>query len=353
MKEWLRMKKKRREQETNDPSNDPGLWKVEPGIAIGVFHLGMPRHEILQILKDKNLDAEAMSGGNQVYVLEMDIKLHFRAEPPCHLHLIEVSNERVRFGTLKIMWDFPHNFFASITSTGTLWFDDLSQINRTFPKSASLKSPTDEQLLDGGTLWMKDLGVGFELTRGKITTLYLCDPADLPQVGYGEFTGAQRHLSEKMQIASFRTPIARTPPAERAVKISLMLIAMLVIAFFGKRAWEEKKRWGNTPEVQAEVVSVWPAPPEPFPSRFRVTYQDQLGKTHEVELGENDFYSTPQVGDKVALRYLPESPQTALGPIKFRDIAFDNFVPYLLGTIGVYFVLHLTSGFVIGRLCSS
>lgn len=340
-----------RAQETHDPLNDPRLWKVEPGFAIGIFHLGMPRHELLQIIKDRNLETETLSRGNSVYVLEMDTKLYFSDEPPYRLNLIDVSNERARFGSLKIMWDFPHNLFASIPSTSTLWFDALAQINRTSPEPTTPRSPTDEELLSGGTLWMKDLGVGFQLTHGAITTLYLCDPAHLPQMGYGEFTGAQRHLSEKMQIASFRKSIARTPPAERVFKISLMLIAMLVIVLLGRRAWEEKERWDNAPEVEAEVVSVWPAPPEPFPSRFRLSYQDQLGKTHEVELGGNDVYGTPQVGEKVALRYLPESPQTVLVPVKSRDIAFDHFIPYFLGTIGVYFALHLAGGVVIGRLC--
>ncbi len=242
------MKKNHREQETNDPSNDPSLWNVEPGFAIGIFHLGMPRHELLQILKDRNHDTETLSRGNAVYVLEMDTKLYFSDEPPFRLDLIDVSNELARFGSLRIMWDFPHNQFASIPSASTLWFDDLAQINRTFPESTTPRNPTDEQLLNSGTLWMKDLGVGFQLTRGAITTLYLCDPAHLPQIGYGEFTGAQRHLSEKMQLASFRKPITGTLPAARAFKISLMLIAMLVLAFLGRRAWNEKKRWDNASE---------------------------------------------------------------------------------------------------------
>lgn len=342
--------KKHREPEINKPSSDPTLWKVEPGLAIGVFRLGLPRNEILEILKERALESEALPGGKSVYVLDMDIELHFRAEPPFHLNLIEVHDERARFGTLKIMWDFPHNLFASIPSEGTLWFDDLAQINRTLPKSPLPRNSTDEQLLSGGTVWMKDLGVGFKLTHGKITTLYLCDPADLPQIGLGEFTGAQRHLSERMQLASFRTPTARTPLAERAFKVSLLLITLCFIAFFGWRAWEEKKRWDNASEVQAEVVSVWPAPPDPFPSRFQLSYRDQSGKTHEVELEASDFYGTPQVGDELSLRYLPESPQTPLGPTKFRDVAFDQFVPYLLGAIGVYFVLHIASGFVFGWL---
>lgn len=347
------MKKKHRERRANSPSEDAGLWKVEPGFAIGVFHLGMPRDEILQVLKDKNLDWEPLAGGESIYVLEMDIKLHFRAEPPFHLNLIEVSNERARFGNLKIMWGFPHDLFASIPSSGTLWFDDLAQINHTLTKSTHRKNPTDEQLLNDGTLWMKDLGVGFELTRGKITTLYLCDPAHLPPTGFGEFTGAQRHLSERMQLDSYRKPVVKYPPAERAFKVGLLLIAMLVIAFLGRRYFEEKQRWNDAPEVEAEVVDVWPAPPDPFPSRFRLSFQDQSGKSHEVDVGDRDVYGTPQVGDKVALRYLPESPQTALGPIRSRDVAFDHFVPYFLATIGAYFVLYIASGFVFGWLYDS
>lgn len=344
------MKKKHQEPEINKSSNDPTLWKVEPGLAIGVFRLGMPRDEILENLKERNLDSEALPGGNSIYVLDMDIELHFLAEPPFHLNLIEIHDERARFGTLKMMWDFPHNLFASIPSEATLWFDDLAQINRTLPRSTFPRNPTNEQLLSGGTLWMKYLGVGFKLTRGKITTLYLCDPADLPQIGFGEFTGDQRHHSERMQLASFRTPTARTPLAERAFKVSLLLITLFVIAFFGWRAWEEKKRWDSASEVQAKVFSVWPAPPEPFPSRFQLSYQDQSGTTHEVELEASDFYGTPQVGDDISLRYLPESPQMPLGPIKFRDVAFDHFVPYFLATIGAYFLLHIASGFVFGWL---
>ena len=339
-----------KQKATRNVSEDPSLWNVEPGFAMGLFHLGIPRDEVLQLLEERRLDFDPLSDSSAVYVLAMDTKLYFLPESPHCLSLIEVSNEQARFGTLKIMWQYAHDIFASIPSASTLWFADLSQINPTVPSSTSFREATDQQLLNNGTLWMKDLGVGFQLRQGRVTSLYLCDPALLPQSADGEFTGTQRHLSEELQIQSYRTPSVKTPPVERFVKVSLLLSTVFVVALFGRLAWEEKKRWDNAIEVQAEVVEVWPPPPEVFPTKFRLSYLDQHGKLHDVELSDSDLYGTPQAGDKVPLRFLPDSPQTVLGPIAFRDVGFDQFVPYFLWTIGLYLVLHIAIGFAISWL---
>ncbi len=197
---------------------------------------------------------------------------------------------------------------------------------------------------------MTDLGFGFRLNRGKIVTLFLCDPSKLPETGYGEFTGEQRHLSERLQIASLKSSATKTHPLESAVKIALFLAALLVAAFFGKQAWEEQTRWDNAPEVDAEVIAVSPPPPEPFPNKYQLAFEDNKGTRHELELEQNDVYGVPRVGEKVKLRYLPESPQTVKGPAKVHDIGFQAFVPYLLGTVAVYFVLHFMSDYVVGSL---
>lgn len=340
-----------KKQESGDPADNLQLWKVEPGIALGFMRLGMPRDELFQNLKEHGFETEAIDPlDHEFYIMEMETTLYFGQCHPYPLELIEVDDERVRFGTLKVLWDFPHNIFATVPSTATIWFDDLAQITTAFTSPPSQTAATDEQLLDNGTLWMKALGVGFVLSRGKITSLLLCDPAQLPQTGCSEFSGAQRHLSERMQIESFKVPIVKTHPLVSGVKIGLLLSAILVAAFFGKQAWEEQKRWDNAPEVEATVVAVWPPPPEPFPDKYQLAFQDNSGKTHEVELLQNDLYGIPQVGEQIRLRYLQESPQTVKGPAKLHDIAFDRFVPYLLGIFATYFVLHFVSDYVVGRL---
>lgn len=340
-----------RYQNSGDASNDPQLWKVEPGFAMGILQLGTARHELFQTLRERNFETDEIElQESEFYITEMDTTLYFGVEHPHPLELIEVNDERARFGTLKVLGDYPHNIFGSVPDKGTLWFEDFSQITSGFTAPTPERTATDESLLDSGTLWMTELGIGFTLTRGKITTLFLCDPSKLPGSGYGEFTGAQRHLSERLQIASFKAAPTKSHPLETGVKITLLLTAILVATFFGKQAWEEQKRWDNAPEVEADVVAVSPPPPEPFPSKYQVTYQDPSGTKHELELEQSDVYGVPRVGEKVTLRYLLESPQTVKAPAKVHDIAFERFVPYLLGTFAVYFVMHFMSDYLVGRL---
>ncbi|MFO0942639.1 MAG: hypothetical protein U0930_18030 [Pirellulales bacterium] len=338
------------QDDSNDPADSARLWKVEPGIALGPFRLGAPRDEVLEVLKSLSFETceEDLDEG-ELYVSEMDVTLYFDQQTPHPMLLIEVEDERVRVGNLSVLWDYPHNIFSTVAATDTLWFDDLNKIIDPNSCSAPQKELSDEQLLETGTVWIATLGVGFRLSGGAIVAVYLCDPNNLPQVGYGPFTGAQRHLSEKMQLSSYKAPISKSHPLESLIKLGLLITAILVAAFFGSRAWEEQKRWNNAPEVEAEVVAVWPAPPEPFPEKFELSYKDNFGDEHKVELGQNDVYGMPKIGDHVNLRYLLDAPGQVKGPAKLHDIGFDKFVPYLLSTFAVYFVLHFFSDWLIGR----
>lgn len=336
--------------DSSDPTDNARLWKVEPGIALGPFRLGMPRDEVFEVLKAHSFETcESDLDEDELYITEMDVTLYFDRQSPYPVLLIEVEDERVRFGNLTVLWDYAHNIFSTVAATDTLWFDDLSRIVEPHSSPALQKEFSDEQLLERGTVWITPLGVGFRLSGGTIVAVYLCDPNHLPQTGHGQFTGAQRHLSEKMQLRPSKKTIAKTHPIESLCKLGLLIAAVLVATFFGLRAWDEQKRWDNAPEVEAEVVSVWPAPPEPFPEKFQLSYKDNFGQQHEVELRQNDIYGMPKIGDKVPLRYLLDAPETVKGPAKLQDIGFDKFVPYLISTFAVYFVLHFFSDWLIGR----
>ncbi len=94
-------------QESGDTSNDPRLWKVEPGFALGILQLGMPRHELFQVLKERDFDTEdADLQESEFYLMEMDTTLCFGLEHPYLLELIEVNDDRARFGTLKVLGDY-------------------------------------------------------------------------------------------------------------------------------------------------------------------------------------------------------------------------------------------------------
>lgn len=338
-------------EDAGDPTENPRLWKVEPGMALGLFRLGMPRDEVFEVLQQQKFETcEDDLDDSELYVMEMDVTLYFGNQSPYPVVLIEAEDERVRFGTLSVLWQYVHNFFSTVAAKDTLWFDDFAQITNPHASPAIQKQLSDDQLLENGTVWMAPLGVGFRLSNARIIAVYLCAPANLPTTGHGQFTGAQRHLSEKMQIGAAKTPTAKSHPLETLIKLGLLVTAVLVAAFFGKRAWDEQQRWDNAPEVEAEVVAVWPPPPEPFPEKYQLQYKDNFGQQHEVELGQNDLYGMPKIGERVSLRYLLESPGNVKGPAKLHDIGFERFVPYLIGTFVVYFFLHFISDLLVGRL---
>jgi hypothetical protein len=96
--------------------------------------------------------------------------------------------------------------------------------------------------------------------------------------------------------------------------------------------------------VEGIVVAVDPPPPEPFPDRFTIAYAEITGEPHQVIFERNDLYSTPKLGEKVDVRYLPEAPDKPLGPARWGDIAFEEYVPWAIGIVVGYFVLQLTVG---------
>ncbi|MBX3421667.1 MAG: hypothetical protein KF752_08935 [Pirellulaceae bacterium] len=336
---------------TSDPLDDPRYWTVQPGLAIGMLELGTPRDEVLQLLQKNGIDVEVDdTDSTEFYVCEMETVLYFAEHAPHPLLLIKVQDERVRLGTLKVIGDFPHNILAAVPSINTLWMSDIGQITSPDSKSSATKNLSDSQLLNDGTLWITTLGIGLGLVDGAIVTLWLCDPQYLPSSGQGEFTAQQRQLSEKMQLASFKAEVPKTHPVQRLAKVGLAATALVVAAYFGNQAWEEQKKWDSAPEVEAEVIEVWPPPPEPFPSQFTLSYQDATGGVHQVQWGQNDLYGMPQVGSKVTLRYLANAPDIAMGPAKLHDIAFNQFVPYLIGIFVVYSALSLVVNLVLAKL---
>ncbi len=248
------MNQKSQAESSDDPASNPQFWKVEPGLGLGLFRLGMPRGEVFDLLRQQNFETcEDDLDDSELYVMEMDVTLYFSKQSPYPVLLIEAEDERVRFGTLTVLWQYVHNFFSTVAATDTLWFDDFNLITDPHSTPAIKTDPSDEHLLENGTVWIAPLGVGFGLSSARIIAVYLCDPTNLPTTGHGQFTGAQRHLSEKLQIASYKAPVSNTHPLESLLKLGLLITAVLVAAFFAKRAWDEQKRWTMLPKLKLKL----------------------------------------------------------------------------------------------------
>jgi hypothetical protein len=117
-----------------------------------------------------------------------------------------------------------------------------------------------------------------------------------------------------------------------------LFVSMAALIYW---AIQSQRRWDAATEVSAVVVALDPPPPYPLPNDITVSFQDSSGTVHRSTLGYMQFLKTPQLGDEVNVRYLPEAPDKALGPIAARDVGFDMAVPYGMGIVAIYSVLQL------------
>lgn len=320
------------------------LWSVDPGLGMGVLELGSERDIVLRQLQDAGIDVDLDDDEPELYVEDMDTELIFTTETPPRLREIVVEDERARFGPLPVLGERVHKLadLLQVPAEDTLWRIEPED-GRPIPESGSASmSPSDEQLLDEGTLWFTTLGIGLGMVRGEVTTLRIRKPEGSPKRGNGPLTEAQRALSQRADLPTYL--LRPLQGKKRAGGCLRSLATLALIAALGWLVWNAllyQQRWNNAPVVEGVVTDVQPPPPEPFPNDFTIAYQDEAGNPHQVVLHVADVYTTRNVGDKVEIRYLPEAPDQPLGPARYRDAAFLKFVPWGAGILAAYWVVQL------------
>jgi hypothetical protein len=330
-------------------SND--FWLVEIGAGMGPLALGMEYGQLIQVLRDHQVDVDnlLLDKDLMLAVPPINSRLFFADETPRILRKIDVNDSRIRFGGLPVIGKRVHEILGIFKTPRkeTLWcIDEISDRN-SHATSIVESTNSSRELLARGTLWITSLGLGMSLRDGLIETIHLCDPADLPIVGLGTWTKEQQRLSEVRdmpmdtvatnqlfgpQQANFRKSIAQ----------SMMLVALFVAA--GSVLWwgiSLQQRWDAVPEVPAVVVAVDPPPPNPLPDNITVAFTDLSGIERKKTLYHTQFLTTPKLGDEVSIKYLPNSPETVLGPVGFRDVGFSTAFPYGIGILAIGSALQL------------
>jgi hypothetical protein len=178
------------------------------------------------------------------------------------------------------------------------------------------------------------------MVRGEITTVRLRQPGESPRRGLGTFTAAQRELSARKDLPTYliRRPVTSSTPGSW---LQTVLAVGLAVAL-GLLVWQGvdyQRRWNAAPAVEGDVIDVKPPPPDPFPSEYTIAYRDQAGAAHRAVLKWADVYATPHVGEKLEIRYLPEAPDRPMGPARYRDAAFEKYIPWGIGIMATYCVL--------------
>lgn len=326
------------------------FWAVEVGVRMGPLVLGTECEALLEVLREHHIDVDRMPLGRpgKVAVPEIGTQLLFSPTSPRVLERIDVSDERVRFGSLVVIGKRAHEIVGlfKVPRKEKLWCGIEPDAN--VPVLNSQDSPTDRsrELLAGGTIWITSLGLGLTLRDGLVATVHLCDPTHSPRSGSGLWTKEQQLLSEVREL-----PAASMVPTRRnRMSIWTALVHLVFFVAMGTLVWwafRLQQRWDAAIEAKAIVVALDPPPPSVLPTNITVSFPDASGNERRHTLGFMQFLMTPKLGDEVSVRFLPESPEKVLGPVASRNVGFETAFPYGMGIFAIYCVLQLIG---LGRL---
>ncbi len=320
------------------------FWSVEVGVRMGPLVLGTEYDSLLAVLREHriNVDRQTLDQSGKVPVPEFGIQLNFSQASPRSLIRIDVSDVRLRFGSLAVIGKRAHEIVGlfKIPRKETLWCSIETDSEASGLVAICKTTELSRELLAQGTIWITSLGLGLTLRDGLVAMVHLCNPAQSPRYGSGPWTKEQQLLSEVREL-----PAASSTSTKRNRKAILIApIQLALFASIGTLVWwamQLQQRWDAAPEVPAIVVALDPPPPNILPNKITVSFNDAAGNQHRSILGHMQFLTTPKLGEEVKVRFLPESPEMVIGPVAFRDVGFKTAFPYGIGILAVYSILQL------------
>lgn len=321
---------------------DDDDWNVRPGHGLGPLELDLDRESLLERLDGVVEDLNAPDDDPTFAELEDgDIELTFAADEPHRLQQISVFDDRVQRNSAPILERRVDELLAEwqIDFNQTLWKRGSTALD-VQEQAQPPHTPSDRQLLQSANLWIPQEGLGLVVEQGIVEELVIRLPELAPRSGYGPFTESQRVLLNEPDLGSALTdPPAPGAVAEGWIRSLLTLACVAGVALVAWQGFQYQVRWNQSLSAEGTVIAVKPPPPDPFPDELTVEYADPTGKQHQTVFRRADVYITREVGEKVEVRYLPEAPDQPLGPARYRDAAFVEYMPYGIGIVAVYLVL--------------
>jgi hypothetical protein len=233
---------------------------------------------------------------------------------------------------------------------------------------ASTGPARDEQLLETGTVWLPDRGLGLVISEGGVIDLVWRETRDLPTQFAGPVTEAQRALSMRSDLSSYLrdqkdAQVAATPKDPKApLHTVLVLICIGLLTFVGYKGFQEMRLWNGAVQLAGKFVSKEAEPRKKYldiapeavrkhmpddPRRTRemynVVYLDPTSRRQSVKLEAAEFYVPPrEEGEEVPLAYLDGDPPRVKGLSRASDAAFLEYFPWAIA-VGIFYVVGLFS----------
>lgn len=230
---------------------------------------------------------------------------------------------------------------------------------------------TDEKLLEDGTVWLLDRGLGLVMWQGNVIDIVWRETRDLPAQFAGPVTETQRQLSKRLDLEKYlrdqavAAELAAMPKNPRAPLHGLLVcICLGLLVYVAYRGFLEMKLWNTAPTLTGKFVSVEQVPREKHfdlgpefirqrmpddPSHhremYRIQYLDPSGRSQEATIEAGEFYVPPrEPGEVVQIAYVDGYPPRVKGLSRARDAAFVEYMPWAMA-VGLFYIVGL---FVLG-----
>lgn len=307
---------------------------------------------------------------------EAELEVYFRGDADRAWSLVFFGESVAWAG--KALGDLPLDEALRLIAPGgpALWTvgDRLADVP---PVSAESATPSDEELLRDGTVWVPARGLGVVLWNGKVMYITWRGAQDLPTRFLGPVTEAQRALSrrpdldEHLSEKAVEKIIANRPKDPmRFFRWALTLATIAALALTAREGIREKLRWDAAASVTGKLVAFEKGPAKQFfeylpapvtrvlpkwvlagklsgehpqTDLYVIEYTDPNGQPREARLEAAEFYVPPaQVGDAADFVYREGNPPRVKGPARARDAAFIEHVPWAI-TIGALWLIISTA----------
>jgi hypothetical protein len=330
---------------------------------------GMTRDQVLECLQAHGVDESDFDDGYIPTTIDgVGLDLWFEDDGAKRLRQISADDGTILWNGKPLLDARVDDALRAVEPLGRspMW-DATDVVGTPFPKAGNIPTGpfSDERLLEEGTVWLPDRGIGLAVCNGEIIGVAWRETRDLPAQFAGPVTEVQRQLSQRPDLGDYlrKTRAAQvraaTPKNPLAfLNTVLVIVCLALLGLVGRAGFHDMQRWNQAPIFTGKFVGMELVPrkkhfdlgPERLrrlmpddPTRTRemyhVEYLDPAGRQQTVALEGADFYVPPrESGEDVQFAYIAGDPPEIKGPSRIRDAAFLDYLPWGIA-VGVLFVV--------------
>jgi hypothetical protein len=336
---------------------------------------GMTRAQVLETLQQQGVEAEEYGSDNLTATTDAwEMQFYFATDDSRRLRQLSIEEGEILWGGQRLVGVRLDEALRLLGSPATAVWQANDVIHEPFPEpgDAPIAPVTDEELLEEGTVWLPERGLGLVIGEGEVIGVAWRAPQDLPTQFAGPVTNAQRELSTRPDLEShldakraarFKAEEKKDPLSSLRTLLTVATIAAL--AFVAKKGFEEMQLWNKAPTLTAKFVAIENVPMKQFRDflppelrwlfprlkpviveAYRVEFtapREELPQQATLEQGE--LYVPPrEAGDEVPVVYLSGNPPRVKGLARARDSAFVDYMPWAIAIGAIWLLAQFALG---------